>query len=317
MSAKASVIRLRRALFPVPEAVEKERFMNSMTGYGRAQLIKNGRELLVEVKSVNHRFFEYSPRIPRSYGYLEEKLKGLVRQSVSRGKVDVSVSISLVEGSGTDVEIDRELAGSYVSALRKVGEELGLRDDLSLSAVARFHDIFLIKKAPENEGEIWAAVEEAGLAALAAYNAMRALEGEKLGQDITQRLDTIEEYVAQVEQRSPQTLEEYRSRLYAKMAEVLADARVEESRILQEAAVFAEKIAVAEETVRLRSHLGQMREMLDSKEPIGRKLDFVVQEMNREANTIGSKAQDISVAKWVVEIKSEIEKIREQIQNIE
>ncbi len=276
-----------------------------------------GKDIMVEIKAVNHRFFEFSSRIPRTYGYLEEKIKGYVQQRVSRGKVDVNVTIYNVEGSDASVKINYDLAAQYVDALRGIQDELDLTDDLSLSSICRFSDIFVITKAEEDEEEIVQNVKTVLEEALDNFILMRQTEGERLKADLLNKLDSIRENVAKVEERSPKTVSEYRERLYQKMCEVLKDTRVDEQRILTEAAIFAEKVAVDEETVRLKSHIAQFGQILQSEEPIGRKLDFLVQEMNREANTIGSKAQDLLLAHLVVDIKSDIEKIREQIQNIE
>ncbi len=291
--------------------------IKSMTGYGRCQQTIDGRDILVEIKSVNHRFFEFSARVPRVYGYLESQLKSYLQGKISRGKVDVGVTILTLEGIDANVEINHALVQSYVNALRSVKDEFDLTDDLSLSAISQFADIFTVRKNVEDEQVIWDSVRTVLDEALANFVRMREVEGEQMKADILSRLATIEERVAFVEERSPQTVEEYRNRLYAKMQEVLKDSKIEEQRILTEAAIYSEKIAVDEETVRLRSHIKQFESILQSEEPIGRKLDFLVQELNREANTIGSKAQDIEIARIVVDIKSEIEKIREQIQNIE
>ncbi len=290
---------------------------NSMTGYGRAQRLLNGRDITVEIKSVNHRFFEFSPRIPRAYAYLEEKLKALVYEKASRGKVDLSLTVAVVDGGHTSVEINHALAGSYLSALRGLGRELGVADDVTLSSLSRFGDIFLVRKSEDDEDEIWRDVSAVALCALDSFIEMRAREGEKLKADILGRLVTIEALVQKIELLAPVTVEEYRRKLTAKITEVLEQKQLDEARILTEAAVFAEKVAVDEETVRLKSHITQFRANLGSKEPAGRKLDFLTQELNREANTIGSKAQNVEVTGLVVEIKSELEKIREQIQNIE
>ena len=291
--------------------------ISSMTGYGKAQQLIGGREISVEIRSVNHRFFEFSARVPRSMAYLEEKLKSLVYGQVSRGKVDVSLTVVSLEEPDAQVQINTPLAKGYLEALRGLSQELKVEDDITLSSLARFHDIFVLRRVELDADALWEAVRQVAQEALEHYLAMRAAEGEKLRADILERLDIIEGYVSQVEERSPQTVEEYRARLYAKLSEVLQNQQIEEQRILTEAAIFAEKIAVDEETVRLRSHIAQLREFLQSGQPVGRKMDFLVQEFNREANTIGSKAQDIEIAKIVVELKSEIEKIREQVQNIE
>ena len=291
--------------------------VKSMTGYGRAQQQIGQRDITVEFKAVNHRFFEFGARVPRSYGYLEEKLKTFVGGHVSRGKMEANVTIVTLEGASAEVQVNFELARSYVDALRTLSEPLELRDDLSLSAMARFSDIFAVHRVQEDEEEVWQAVQNVAAEALERFVAMRQREGERLREDILQKLKNIEGFVSFVEERSPQTVAQYRDRLYQKLSELLGDRTVDEGRILTEAAVFADRVAVDEETVRLRSHIAQFRKILDAPEAIGRKLDFLVQEINRETNTIGSKAQDVEIAKVVVEMKSEIEKIREQIQNIE
>lgn len=291
--------------------------LKSMTGYGRSQQIIGGRDILVEIRSVNHRYFEFSARVPRVYGYLEEKMKSFVQSRVSRGKVDVNVTAFTVEGQDAVVELNRSLAQGYLEALRSASEELSLTDDLSLTALARFPDIFNVRKATEDEEVIWNDVRVVAEQAIDHFLAMREKEGEKMRLDISGRLDVIEESVSKIEQLSPETTKAYRERLTNKLREVLESSNIDEARILTEAAIFSEKIAVDEETVRLRSHLNQLRSFLDAKEPIGRKLDFLVQEVNREINTIGSKAQDLAITRIVVDLKSEVEKIREQIQNIE
>ncbi len=288
-----------------------------MTGYGRGQINTNGRDILVEIRSVNNRYYDFNAKFPRVYGYLEEKLKSFLQGSISRGKVEVAVSIFNNENKEQEIEVNREVAKGYIKALRDVNTELGLDDDLTLSGVARFPDVFNVKKVIEDEDFIWAMVKEAAEIAVEKFVSMRETEGQKMKEDICSRLDYILELVSKVEEQSPKTTENYRNKLYAKMKDILGDKNIDESRILMEAAIFSEKIAVDEETVRLRSHISQFKELLESAEPIGRKLDFLVQEMNREANTTGSKAQDIEVTRIVVDIKSEIEKIREQIQNIE
>ncbi len=290
--------------------------IRSMTGFGRAQGVLGGKDITVEIRSVNHRYFEFSARLPRAYSWLEEKLKGVAQGAASRGKVEVSLLIQTVEGSDAQVVVNTALAREYVEALRELGRELDLPDDLSLSAVARFGEIFTLRRAPDDEEEVQANVLAVAAQAAERFSQMRRAEGEKLREDILGRLISIEERVAQVEERSPQTVAEYRQKLTARMEELLGKAAVEEQRILAEAAIVADRWAVDEETVRLRSHIAQLRSILDTPEAVGRKLDFLVQEMNREANTIGSKAQDVRIAQVVVEIKSEIEKIREQVQNI-
>ena len=296
---------------------EGDKVLRSMTGYGRAQNILNGRDILVEIRSVNHRYYEYSSRIPRTYAYLDEKLKSLLKSSVSRGKIEISVTINNIEGKDTVIAVNKSIAEGYVSALREVGSELGLTDDISLSNLIRIPDIFSVQKAPDDEEQIWEDVRHTASEALGRFVEMREAEGIRLKADVIAKTETILADVAKVEELSPRTVEAYRNRLSQKLAEVLENKNIDEQRILTEAAVFAEKIAVDEETVRLRSHISQLGAMLESQEAIGRKLDFIVQEMNREVNTIGSKAQDLDITKLVVNMKAEIEKIREQIQNIE
>ena len=291
--------------------------IKSMTGFGRAEQIIDGRDIIVEIRSVNHRYYEFSARVPRAYGYVEEKLKSFLNGRISRGKVEVSVSISAVEAADTLIEINKAVAKGYVDALRSVGEELGLADDLTLSQLVRLPDIFTVRKTADDEEQIWNSVRTVADEAVSKFVAMREAEGLKMKEDVLERADIIERLVDEVERLSPISAENYRSKLYSRLCEVLADKNIDEQRIVTEAAIFADKTAVAEETVRLKSHIRQLRDMLALDEPVGRKLDFLIQEFNREANTIGSKAQDIAVTKIVVDLKSEIEKIREQIQNIE
>ena len=291
--------------------------IRSMTGYGRAQQQIDGRDITVEIKSVNHRFFEFSARVPRMYGYVEEKLKSYIQGQISRGKVEVGVTLQSFDAGNVSVAINRELAGAYVRSLRDLGHEFHLQDDLTLSSVSRFTDIFTVSKEPEDEEAVWSAVKTVVDEAVARFVNMRMVEGERLKVDLLARLALIESRVAIVVEQSPRTVEAYRERLSAKIAEVLADRQIDEARIITEAAIFADRIAVDEETVRLSSHIAQFRDILTHDEPVGRKLDFLVQEINREINTIGSKAQDVSIAQIVVDMKSEVEKIREQIQNIE
>ena len=291
--------------------------IKSMTGYGRAQKILNGRDILVEIRSVNHRYYEYSSRVPRAFNYVDEKLKALLKQGISRGKVEVNVTINNIEGRDTEIALNKGAAEGYVNALRSVSAELGLEDDLTLSKLIKLPDIFNIQKTPDDEEQVWDDVAAVAGEALDKFVSMRETEGEKLRNDVLEKSDLILKMVGQVEALSPKTVENYRGKLYQKLSELLESKDIDQQRILTEAAIFAEKIAVDEETVRLRSHVSQLRDMLDSADPIGRKLDFIVQEMNREVNTIGSKAQDLSITKIVVDMKAEIEKIREQIQNIE
>lgn len=291
--------------------------IRSMTGFGRCEAIVNGREITVEIKSVNHRYFEFSCRTTRGYSFLEEKLKSYVNRQVSRGKMDMYVSVTAGEEAEAQVTVNHQLAAGYVKAMRELGKNYGLADDIGISALARYPDIFTVHKAPEDEEQVFEDVKSAVDTAMASFMAMRQAEGEKLKKDVMSRAKTILDIVAKIEARSPVTAAEYEARLKERMLEVLEDKNIDEQRIVTEVAIFADKVAVAEETVRLRSHFAQLEKFMESDEPVGRKIDFIIQEMNREANTIGSKVQDAQLAHMVVDIKSEIEKIREQIQNIE
>lgn len=291
--------------------------IRSMTGYGRSEMVVDGRAVTVEIKSVNHRYFEFSCRTSRGYSFLEEKMKSYLQQQIFRGKVDAYISIDALESAQSQVTVNHPLAAGYIHALRELAERYDLSDDISVSTVARYSDIFSVHKAPEDEDAVWASVEKAAAEAVENFIRMRETEGERLKADVLSRADTIMQRVEEIEARSPQTVSEYEERLRQKIQELLGDNTVDEQRLLTETAIFADKVAVAEETVRLRSHFRQMKEMMEAGGPIGRKLDFLVQEMNREANTIGSKANDVDMARIVVDVKSEIEKIREQIQNLE
>ncbi|MBR4622507.1 MAG: YicC family protein [Ruminococcus sp.] len=291
--------------------------IKSMTGFGRERRSFEKREILVEIRAVNHRFYEFSARTPRACGYLDEKLKSLLGGLISRGKVEVSVFISNKEGVNADIAVNKELALGYLTALRSSCEELSLEDDLALSDIVRLPDVFTVVKQQDDEEEIWQQVAETAQAALERFIEMRTVEGEKLYNDIESRLRTIEDSVSKVEKLSPESVTAYRTKLTERIAEVVGDRNIDEARVLTEAAIFADKIAVDEETVRLRSHISQFRTLLAGSEPVGRKLDFLVQEMNREINTTGSKAQLLEITNTVLDMKSELEKIREQIQNVE
>lgn len=295
----------------------------SMTGYGRAQKILGGRDILVEIRSVNHRYFEYSSRISRVYGYIDDKLKSLLKTRISRGKVEISVNINNIEGKEALILINKNIVEGYLSAFKDVADKINdsgsisVENDIRLSDIIRLPEVFNLQKAPDDEEQIWNDVSEVALAALENFINMRIAEGEKLKNDVLEKAAEIEKMVSMVENVAPETVENYRKKLLAKLEEILENRDIDQQRIVTEAAVFAEKIAVDEETVRLRSHIAQLRNMLDSEEAVGRKLDFIVQEMNREVNTIGSKAQNLNITRTVVDMKAEIEKIREQIQNIE
>lgn len=295
----------------------------SMTGYGRAQSLTDGRDVLVEIRAVNHRYYEFSARLPRVCMYLEEKLKTFLNGKVARGKVEVSVTITRPDGKDAQIVVNRSVAEGYVNALRSLNEEMGengrcwLEDDVRLSALLRLPDVFTVTKAQDDEDAIWAQVAQVADAALENFLSMRRCEGERLAADLLAKLDGLEAMLGQVESIAPSVAESYRERLFAKLTELLKDTNIDQQRVLTEAAIFAEKTAIDEETVRLHSHIAQFRSLLAEDVPLGRKLDFLVQEMNREVNTIGSKAQELSITRLVVDMKSEIEKIREQIQNIE
>ncbi len=291
--------------------------IRSMTGYGRQQKTIDGMNITVEIKSVNHRYFEFSSRVPRTYGFLDEKIKSYVQSRVARGKIECYVQIEELEAEDCIVEINHSLASGYYNALKELADRYQLKNDISVSLLSRYTDIFSVHKADADEEKIWNAVRDVLSDAVDAFVAMREVEGAKLREDILSRCVTILDSVAFVEERSPQTVKEYNDKLLARINEVLADVHVDEQRILTEAAIYADKVAVAEETVRLRSHIEQLRNFMESEEAIGRKTDFLVQEINREANTIGSKAQDVEIAKRVIAVKAEVEKIREQVQNIE
>lgn len=291
--------------------------VSSMTGYGRAEETIRGHHVTVEIKSVNHRYFEFGCRTPRGYAFLDDKIKTYLQSRLSRGKVDVYVSVETLEDAPVEVLVNHSLAEGYVKALQEISERYALRNDLTAMGLSRYPDLFSVHKTPENEEEIWSAVSQVLSAAADRFLEMRRQEGERMKADVLGRAAKIMELVAEIEQRSPESVSEYEKKLRQKIQEMLGDTQVDEQRLLTETAIFADKVAVAEETVRLRSHFEQMKAMLSSDEAVGRKLDFLVQEMNREANTIGSKCCDASIAYKVVDIKAEIEKIREQIQNIE
>ncbi|MBQ9849451.1 MAG: YicC family protein [Clostridia bacterium] len=291
--------------------------IKSMTGYGRSQQLADGMNITVEIKSVNHRYFEFSSKLPRSYGFLDEKLKSFFMGKLTRGKMECYVQIETVEEPDTIISVNHPLVKGYLDAYKEISETYGLENNIKVSDISRVSDIFSVRKQAADEDKIWAAVQIVAEEALSGFVSMREREGSRLRDDVLSRLETILGNVSYIEERSPETVKEYNEKLLGRLRELLADAHIDEQRILTEAAIFADKIAVAEETVRLRSHISQMRSFLDSSEAVGKKMDFLIQEFNREANTIGSKAQDVEIARRVVAIKAEIEKIREQIQNIE
>ena len=291
--------------------------VKSMTGYGSAKGASGNIEITVEAKSVNNRYLDCAIKMPRVYTAIEETLKATVTRSLSRGKVDVFVSIDTSKADTVSVRINKPVADAYISALGELSKQYGLKDTITAVELTRFPEVLLMEKNETDMDALAADVRAVLEQALDGLNKMRVREGENLAADIQRRLNEIERLTQRVEECSPKSVAEYRARLEAKMAEVLENKDIDPSRILMEAAIFADRVAVNEETVRLKSHVGQLRQMLDSKEPVGRKLDFLIQELNREANTIGSKGNDAEMARIVVDLKAEIEKIREQAQNIE
>ena len=291
--------------------------VKSMTGFGRSVESINGLNITVEVKSVNHRYFEFSARMSRAYQFAEDSLKALCQKYITRGKVELSVFVEDATSTSTTVEINRQYAGEYISALRQLAKEYKIKDDLKLSALTGNPELFTVRKTLLEDEVVIDALTQVTKKALDNYNEMRVIEGEKLKSDVLSRVKPILSAVEFIESRSPETVKAYRERIEEKMRELLGTATVDEQRIITETAIFADKVAVDEETVRLRSHISQLENMLESDSATGKKLDFLIQEMNREANTIGSKSQNVEIAHTVVEIKAEIEKIREQIQNIE
>jgi uncharacterized protein (TIGR00255 family) len=289
----------------------------SMTGFGRACAVLDGREITVELRSVNARYFEYSSRIPRTCNFMDSRLKKLLNERITRGKVELSLTIQNVEVSDVEVAVNMELARSYYKAMRDMAEALDVKNDVSAGLLARFPEVLATRHAETDEEQLWADVKEVTQQALDRFIEMRAAEGAKMKADIEGRLTFIEESVGRIEALSAGRVQAYTQRLYEKLKIILEDRSIDDARVLTEAAIFGDKTAVDEETVRLRSHIAQYRTILALNEPVGRKLDFLTQELNRETNTIGSKCQDLDVTRIVVDIKAEIEKIREQIQNLE
>ncbi|HJC08427.1 MAG TPA: YicC family protein [Candidatus Gemmiger stercorigallinarum] len=289
----------------------------SMTGYGRARQVLNGREITVELRGVNARFLEYSSRLPRAFAFLEDPLKKLVAARVSRGKVELSLTVQNTTAADTVVTVNWPLAKGYRDAMTALSEQLELKNDMSVSLIARMPDVLAQTAAPLDEEALWADVQTVAGQAVDAFLTMRAAEGEKLKADLLSHLDVVEQLVGRIEANTAGRVKAYSDKLYARLQELLADRSIDESRLVTEAAIFADKTAIDEETVRLHSHIAQYRDILSGDGPVGRKLDFLTQELNREANTIGSKCQDVDITRLVVELKSEIEKLREQLQNLE
>ena len=288
-----------------------------MTGYGRASAVFEDREITVEIRSVNNRYLDCTVKMPRVYVFAEEAVKQKIKESITRGKVDVYVTVSATGAAPVQISLNRPVLEGYLKAMQSIASDYGVQDDISVSSLARFPDVFLVEKTDDDEDTLKSQILAVVAEALKSYDAMRTVEGMALERDLRSRAAVILALTERVEERSPVTLAEYRERLIARIQEVLGSQNIDESRILTEAAIYADKIAVDEETVRLRSHLDQLEAMLTQGGAIGRKLDFLLQELNREANTIGSKGNDVEQARTVVDIKAELEKIREQTQNIE
>lgn len=291
--------------------------VKSMTGFGRAVKELDGYVITVELKSVNHRYFEFSSRCPRQYGFIDEKIKSFVNSRVERGKIDCYVGIEALNTESADVVVNHTLASAYVKALKEMAQSYDLKEDFGASTISRFSEVLVVKKAEEDEEKIWTLVKEVASEAIDKFVEMRQTEGKRMYDDVYSRSSFILDCVSYIEERSPETVKEYNDKLVQRVHDLIGDVSLDENRVIQEVAIFADKVAVAEETVRLRSHIEQLRGFLDSDTAIGRKMDFLVQEINRETNTIGSKCNDVDIARRVVDMKAEIEKIREQIQNIE
>ena len=291
--------------------------IKSMTGFGRGQETTETLEVTVEIRAVNHRYFEFSTRMPRNCGFLEDKLKTLSQGRITRGKVEMFVSVNNIATGNTVVEINKEFTESYIAALKQLSKEYKIKNDITVSKVAQNANVFNVVSVAVDEETLSETVLSAANKALDVFIEMRQTEGERLKNDLLGKIETIKENVKFVEARSPDTVKQYRAKLEQKIKELLDSVQIDEQRILTETAIFADKVAVDEETVRLHSHMKQFCDMLEAETAVGRKLDFIVQEMNREVNTMGSKAQDTEILQKVVDMKSEIEKIREQIQNIE
>lgn len=291
--------------------------IRSMTGFGRGECQEVGKEFLVEIKTVNHRYTDIFIKMPRQIGYLEEKVRDIVGKSVSRGKIDVYITYNNAGDDSKCVVFDEALAKTYIAAVEALRDRFGLKDDISVSLISRYPDVFKVEQVEEDEEKIWALLKSAVENALKSLIAMRENEGEGLKNDLLSRTFYIEKVLMEIEQRAPDVVKEYKQKLETRIKELLGQQTIDESRLAMEVAIFSDRCSIEEEIVRLKSHLNQMREALNMQQSVGRKLDFLIQEMNREVNTIGSKANDLVITRNVVEIKSEIEKMREQVQNIE
>lgn len=291
--------------------------IKSMTGYGRFEGVCGNKKILAEIRSVNHRFADYNIKVPRHYGFLEEKIKKFASEKIGRGKIDIYIGVENVGEADREVVLNEPLAQNYINALKALRDKFDLTDDISVSSVSAFSDIFQTERKQEDAEEIWQCVKEGFEAALSDFISMREREGERLYKDLVEKKKNMEVLTEEVCRLSPESEKAYREKLYAKLNEILEGREIDDSRILTEAAIYADKIAVDEETVRLKSHFSEFDSIINAPEPAGRKLDFLIQEINREINTIGSKANDLKIAKIVVSLKAELEKMREQVQNVE
>lgn len=291
--------------------------LKSMTGYGRREVVAGGKKILVEIKSVNHRYADYNIKVQRHLGFLEDKVREHASKSITRGKVDIYVNVESYETADKEIKLNKAAAENYIGALYQLRDEFGLTDDITVMSVARNPEIFQTERVEEDEEELWNTVRNVLDGALEDFIAMRVREGERIEKDLLERIEYMKELVNTVDERSPQTVKDYSDRLYEKIKDILDGREIDDARILTEVAIYADKVAVNEETVRLGSHFDEFAGIIESGKPAGRRLDFLIQEINREVNTIGSKASDIEIAKTVVTLKGEIEKLREQIQNIE
>lgn len=291
--------------------------LKSMTGYGRNEAIVGAKKITIEIKSVNHRFSDYSIKVPRQYGFLEERLRHKISEKVARGKIDVYVNIESCGEADKVITVNTELAKNYLTELREMARELEIEDDITVSKLMMFGDIFNAEPKRDDEEELWDAVSNTADGAIDAFIAMREREGSRIETDLRARIDYMRSLSEKIDKRAPQIIEEYKERLYTKINELLEDHDIDDARVLTEVGIFADKVAINEELVRLSSHYEEFKTIIESGEPAGRRLDFLIQEINREVNTVGSKASDLKTAKLVVTLKGEIEKLREQIQNIE
>ncbi len=291
--------------------------LKSMTGYGRRETVTDGKKILIEIKSVNHRYSDYNIKVQRHLGYMEDRIRKHVSESITRGKVDIYLNVENYETADKEITLNKAIVENYINVLMQLRDEFKLKDDITVTSVARNQDIFLTERIEEDEEQLWNTVKTVLDEALGDFVSMREREGERIEKDLCERIKYMRTLVRKIDERSPQTVKEYSDRLYDKIKDMLEGREIDEGRILTEVAIYADKVAVNEETVRLASHFSEFDNIIGSGEPAGRKLDFLIQEINREVNTIGSKASDIEIAKTVVTLKGEIEKLREQIQNIE